>query len=1384
MDPQKISELAKLLRNNGDKILSCESTLTLSGSLLRALNDAFTLIADSLEVGEVQNFQVLKPMNSKPPVFRDLQLIHDFIQKTALLSLVQYPSEEYLGKIDIAKFRALKRLEVHKINIKQLAGIQRLRGQLQHLICVKSIKAVDDIITHCGGDNSNGFVWNELKSADFSYNNLKCVDTSLEFAQYLQHLNLRHNQLQSVQAIKWLPHLKTLDLSYNRLTQIPQFHMDACKRLQSLNMSNNLLEDLMGIVKLDALTDLDLSDNFLLDHTFLLPLSALITLKFLSLFGNPLYCYPKHRLATCQYLHKNCSTVKFVLDFDTLSKSEKAVTGTHQLRQVGALNRFTLRSSSTSISSTSGGLTPIHSTNTPASSVGSLLSFKFFGDKSSDVETTSNEASGVKPKKRASKMRCVEIEDQTVDNADMAKEDVADAMNSSVISMNKSISYTKEDCKEHLETKRQIVELREKYGNEWLHSGNAEILNNDSTQKSDDIDVQRQKSREMFEEYIKDVSGDLSNNTSAQTTTVVTSTPTNLALDNTLTQLTVSPIKTESETSDSSSLYKSLDQTQTLIPNEDTNSNLDKEDTVYKSFDDSKSGNNNSNPFEGDEDNTEPKQNNEAENDMEEEDDRLKYVYSSTENEDAEHSEREDDEETYIVFTSNRNEAIFLTKSSNFLRERDPLTEKTITKWSLKILESCDRIKSNVLRINFDTVKADKQERVYTVEEDLCQELEKKLRDILSQRDLTEMNQTIYRCVNCNMQFSQEVKTTQQHVDIRCPDCKSTFVAELHEIPKSLEKRTTLTLMDKLSPASIVEELPSSVIPLHIQDGDSNSIGKGKTRLTTNPQQATTQKQIVKSSATSLNESSCSKITTTNSESSFNSNQSLVGSTNTDRDLDFRTNGESDVDIISNPSQSSIEVLEHFASRKTSEERRISHIPSLETIDDQSYTQTFLEREFDNMINFAMKDHPEEYAQKLAKTKPPAIADQAPKSEKAELSAKENETKIKKSSTASAHNNLTESSSSGSVTDSICTAYEQKAQPDSTQEFLQQEINDNNKKDGSNNNLSMLSAIMQSTSILMTSSKKLIDTEKLSNIKSGTVLPTNTNNTTSAVTSTSRSYKFNYTDFNEIDHRLKLYFYQTKFEEKGEHFKWIVRGRIYNENTKQMSDGCVVVSTCKFYLMQVFGEEHDDVAKWLKPIITCTVDRLETIQLLPWKIGLSFHLRDWGGFLLLLQDILRTDSLLLFFANNSPPTSCDLVYQPNESILKRLNSAVIDEQLNMCSVLNGCEITCENAKRSFNICCLLTTDSRLYLSSENMGWLSAGKTAAEDIELCVTQFMSNLVEVEHSSDNVFILNFLDETQDKCELWKCTFETAENANTCLNAISQSWEKLFGVPLINT
>lgn len=119
--------------------------------------------------------------------------------------------------------------------------------------------------------------------------------------------------------------------------------------------------------------------------------------------------------------------------------------------------------------------------------------------------------------------------------------------------------------------------------------------------------------------------------------------------------------------------------------------------------------------------------------------------------------------------------------------------------------------------------------------------------------------------------------------------------------------------------------------------------------------------------------------------------------------MEFRAN-ESDVDIISNPSQSSIEVLDpnyvQSASRKTSEERRISQLPHLETIHDEvAKSKSFIEREFGQLL-----------AEQAQPTTPSTAAPLAP--------AK---------SAVPSHVPLTESSSSGSVTDSICTTYEQQA---------------------------------------------------------------------------------------------------------------------------------------------------------------------------------------------------------------------------------------------------------------------------------------------------------------------------------------------------------------------
>ncbi|KAH8249477.1 hypothetical protein KR032_009916 [Drosophila birchii] len=1307
MDPQKITELANLMRQNGDKILSSEFTLTLSGSLLRALNDSFTLIADT-EIGAgagslAQNqlsFQVVKSINAKSSVFPDLQLLHDFVQKTTLLKLTYFPSElHFEGAIDIAKFRALRRLEVHKINIGQVVGIQPLRGQLQHLICIKSLTSVDDIITRCGGDNSNGFVWNELQSADFSYNSLRSVDTALEFAQHLQHLSLRHNKLTSVAAIKWLPHLKTLDISYNCLTHIPQFHMEACKRLQLLNISNNYVEELLDVAKLDALNHLDLSDNCLLEHSQLLPLSALVTLTILNLQGNPMACNPKHRQATAQYLHKNSATVKFILDFEPLSKAERSLTGSQKWRYIGSLNSHRLpRSSSVSINSSSASINT--SDGSQFSSFGSQRSISIRGkDYSSEAEQSETMDTSQISRKSSSRIRTVEIEEQP-ETGDV----IVPKVQVEAIRPENTLDSS------HLETKKQIETLRLTYGNEWLKTGNAELMLG-----IEPTEAERNEARQQFKDFFSELS-------TSPPAEVFSSTPTNKTqlssnIDNTLT-----PIKSDTEANDSAdkTIYETCDES---------------DETKYESIENS---------------NNDPQPAAKEEPPFDKHTELLNLYASSSNNAEDEDpvSEAEPDEETYIVYHEQKpSEALFLTLSSNFIREKDTLSERTKTKWSLKILESCERVKSNTLRINFDTMRKDKQERIYCVENTLCQELEKKLRDILAQRDLTEMNITIYRCVNCLIQFTIEQKSKRYKMeDLRCPDCRSVYVAEVTDLSTSLDKASLEVATEpKISPALIVEEVPAvrqqPVLTVAAPSKeDSNSIGKSLASLFFLIDQIwNTFKEllyVVPSSANSLNESSsCSKIS--NSQSSFDSNQSVVGSSNTDRDLEFRAN-ESDVDIISNPSQSSIEVLDpncvQSVSRKTSMEPQ----PELGS---DVHSQSFIEREF---------------GQLRAEQAAPAAATSAP---------------------AVAHIQLTESSSSGSVTDSICTSYEQQGkdkQNSQLTESLGSSKTEPLPESSSNGSLSGLKSVFQSTNLLMSSAKKLIDS-----------------------TEATQPYKFNYTNFNEIDHRLKLYFYQCKFQEQGEHFAWLAKGCIYNEVTKALGEGIVVVSSSKLYLMDSFAPPQDDVSKWLRQAASVPLDRIMSIELLPWKMGFSFSLKDWGVFSLFLHDMQRTESLLLslqrkwsfiyirqiyyftsFFIEQNLPVQCQLNTQPPTD---QLQSVAFGEPLKMCALLPSCQWSCDEQKKSFVPCFLLITESHLYLSGNGkMAWLTEKSPEKAIPDISLSQPMSNLVDVEPATDEKYLINFIDDTENKCEIWQLDFETHDNAERCLNAIGQGWEKLFGVP----
>lgn len=628
------------------------------GDLLRSLNDSFSLIIDEHEIVSPQTFQVTKPNNSKSNVFRELMFIYDFIQKAFVLKLTKFldddPLEDDNCIIDISKFRNLTTLEIQRVPINRIIGLQQLRSSLVCITVERSLSNIKDLIMFCAGDKSSGFIWNSLKRADFSYNNLEVIDSSFEFTPYLQHLNLSHNKIYQISALVWCPNLKVLNLSYNQLTTIPKLNTESHRRLQVLLINDNLIEDISGLVRLDALLELDLSGNCMLDHSLLLPLCTLNSLRYVNLFGNPLAFHPKHRSATCRYLSRNALSVHFQLDGERLSKHEKSMTGSYENYYPIFGHRMTISTSSSRATPQTPSTKSI--SNTPHSSLGSISSLTLTP---ASLEQTASSQKRMKP-------RCVVIE-ESGSNKPTEKSPPGKRL-------------LREGSKDHLTTKKEIEQLREQFGSEWL-------FNQDNV-----VGFEEQQSARKKLDL-----GDL---------------------------LSSSPALRMDES------FESSEPNESSTPNEETIM-MTVEDSLYKSAEDTTGTSVYASA--------------------------LDETFNPEPEEEIVISEPEDYEVSYIVSDETTKEDLFLVLSEMNIREKDAMSGRTLAKWGLSTLESVERTRSNLIRLTFDTIRKDKREREYRLEIKCCQELERSLRDYLSSRPLSEMNQTVYKCPRCNAQFSREI---------------------------------------------------------------------------------------------------------------------------------------------------------------------------------------------------------------------------------------------------------------------------------------------------------------------------------------------------------------------------------------------------------------------------------------------------------------------------------------------------------------------------------------------------------------------------------------------------------------------------------------------------
>ncbi|CAK9800788.1 Serine/threonine-protein kinase 11-interacting protein [Anthophora quadrimaculata] len=625
----------------------------------------------------------------------------------------------------------------------------------------------------------------------------------------------------------------------------------------------------------------------------------------------------------------------------------------------------------------------------------------------------------------------------------------------------------------------------------------------------------------------------------------------------------------------------------------------------------------------------------------------------------------------------NEVEGLFLIITTDDIKERDEITGKLKYSWSTSSVLSCVLNRSEPVSVDiiFDTVRESGKNRRYFVEPDIAKEIVNVISERMKMRSILLK---VFKCMKCSTHFSQDLEyisvkslSLSGTKQLRCPTCDSTLVIET----------------DELSPLDAEND---------ISEGSSECLTKNQySENTVKPNLQHSESFSSIGSATSLEES-----------------RESTPSTNA-----LNKKYESDIEVLSNPSQSSIEVLDDASRthltphrKRSSEERRTAVAPSLLTIPDAAPIMT----------------------------------------------------------------GLTESSSSGSLTDSICTAYENKIIKQVNAEEKSFNSNDKEMKFTPVTNLtSMLGGLLQS--IKIGSNKPImLKAEEAPNFLCSDI-------------------QYSYTDFSSLDHRIKLHIILNIFEHDKEELIFLLRAEIFMQNMNDTFPGCLVLSTSRVYVLKISGSEGEDPQRWLHKEVSWTAGRLRCFAPLPFKQGLVIELEQPNKanedlsatitFLCILQDCQRTSNFLFYITELSLPPSCEVEFSVPEHCTTLMHNLVQNcknhqdgDSMRLLALFSSASLKHQNLEDQLKLSSLIVTTSVLVIC--NMQWLLPGNKEAPRV--IREQAMSNLIGVKHHSSSL-TLNFLDEVIDQEETWVLNFVSVSAAETVINSIQPPWEELFSIPL---
>ncbi|XP_073984495.1 uncharacterized protein isoform X2 [Rhodnius prolixus] len=1235
-----------------------------------------------------------------------LESFEKLLNNISKLVVTQRSIHSHNHFIDIRRFKKLRQLELIRVPVDKVKGLSVLKPQLEYFLCDHCSEV--DIITKSGK-----LQWSELVTLKIKNCAVNIEEHFFVSMPWIQHLDLSFTNLRRLDALKCLDNLKFLNLSFNHLEVLPTLSSASCPQLQILLINHNYLQSLQGLQDLTSLRGLDLSWNWISDKRTLAPLIHLKSLQWINLCNTPLSFNKYYRYYLASAIGSTAASHQFVIDNKGLNSQEQRVMGSglgivrcgkgsyspedlHLYESLSSNLRHTSSvstASKASVSSSTKSKTPSRKGNRMREVVIEDITESVADDPEKIIET--EEVSKVEDLEN----RGCQLQESKEESVQIGTER-QNVLNNLIHEAVFSQQFTQEEKKCEIEVENKIP-IEPTVSNITL--GILEVEIHDSRyneNKEDDSEIVENNAEDIVEEETEiteqimpatDFLYNQENDDNANLNLIEQEISTNdefiqAEVLQELASLKTVDANTESDNKNDS--VSNFDQSEEI--NLSTESHQDDQD-YFSATEDKDRSKTISSIDSADLDESrdsiaalESHQDIQETSELlaEETDIKNESVTSSETLEnlspnpvdtqekevtkmdvdldsESESSGASDiiEEEMWHVQKVDKTDVqnILLVLLENEIKEKSPLSGRTLSSWTLDCVQSCVKTKNEpfTVELEFDSAKADKQRRTYIMEFSDAQVLIKRMYSILESRPLSAMNQSTFKCLKCDSIFvhstpsSSKLKTAQ----IKCTICSS----------------ATVSLMEEPRPPE-VRPLPDKPVS-HSSSQSSIALDRGRDGNGS-------------SSASSTSKISCSAASLEHAQKLVNTGMA------TPRKY------ESDIEIISNPSQSSIEVLDEYgrsqgstpSRKRSSEERQFVAVPQLGTVME---------------VN-------------------------------AQLSA------------------LTESSSSGSLSESVITTYE-------THNLL-------NKKP------------KPEECLIEESREDSPETEPATNQTQETLSEENGN--ISEIKPTCSTDIYNYNDFTQVDVRIKLFFYQSIFNDENEELLLLVKCHLWKTGGADY-DACVVFSTTKVYfLSHSITKFQEDTCDWLTLNDTILLKEIKKIYPIIWQQGAILNTNKIT-YLVLLLDKERTVNFFKFLEGLSLKELKiqNHVNTKNEMALQQavLSSSVphssIDPSVSsFCICLKIC-VTKDDDVEIMRLAGLVVTGSEFHVVPGDLRWLCS--TVAPTIHL--TQQMASLIDVERTETSL-TFHFLNEGEALEEIWSIKLETNEQVLLIIKSIMSAWEPL--------